>query len=159
MIEGGRDGGGEGVINNRQSSDRVLATQPRSQYSDYKWDLNIHMHILLWCQTNILILIGHQHCLYKTLPPDPIQYLPCAYFEPSVLFCTDFNQETDHDIFIWQTGRAISISREMEPGVCIPGLSSIFKIDEEEMAAAMNILCMDLTSLMSISPAKKCMQS
>ena len=76
-----------------------------------------------------------------------------------MLFCTDFYQETGHDIFIWQTERAIFISREMEPGVSIPGLSSIFKIDKEEMAAAMNILCMDLTSLMSISPAKKCMQS
>ena len=47
MTEGGRDGGRKGVINNRQSSDRVLATQPRSQYCDYKCDLNIHMHILL----------------------------------------------------------------------------------------------------------------
>ena len=39
------------------------------------------------------------------------------------------------------------------------GLSSIFKMEEEEMAVAMNIFCMDLTSLMYILPAKKCMQS
>ena len=96
---------------------------------------------------------------YKSSATRPHRIFPCAYFEPSVLFCTDLNQETGHKIFIWQTGRAIFISRDMETCVSIPGLSSIFKIDEEEMAAAINILCMDLTSLMSISPAKKCMQS
>ena len=61
---------------------------------------------------------------------------------------------------ITQSGHGISfISHDMEPGVSIMGFISISEMDEEEVAMAINILRVDLTSLISILPAKKCVHS